>query len=145
MVLLADFFQTPLDLIQTGVSLQLSANILIPSVHDVLLASSQVENEAVVGYAAKCLNDVCQAVFKGLHYIVVAAGASAAIGLQMQRDSDMVSSLLLLNPLCELKVEKKASPKPSIFDFVPERQEPSGQSVSFTFGNASYHNKPQTQ
>lgn len=58
-VLLADFFQTPLDLIQTGVSLQLSANILIPSVHDVLLASSQVENEAVVGYAAKCLNEIC--------------------------------------------------------------------------------------
>ena len=43
----------------------------------------------------------------------------------MQRESDMVSSLLLLNPLCELKVEKAAHSKASIFDFVPPRQEPS--------------------
>ena len=59
----------------------MSANILIPSVHDALLASSQVENEAVAGYTARCLNAICQAVFKGLHYVVIAAGASAAIGL----------------------------------------------------------------
>lgn len=112
-VLLHDFFQTPLQLIPVMNYLndkQCQMNVVTPYIADITSLAAGMQTDDMVRLMTEQLHSLILHTFRTQPFQIVSQGASALLALRLQKMDLNCQKIIVMNPIITLNIKKRVPP-----------------------------------